>query len=523
MATLLSFAMVNHILAPVGNPTETVSISAGWYDSGARRLRPGSSEVFDRQGVSFVAVTQAFNTTTSMGRLTLNMLLSFAQFEREVTGERIRDKIAASKRKGMVDGRPAAARLRCRRPRPGGQPGRGRDRAHDLPTLPGARLRSPSCKRCWSIKGIVSKRRVERGGGGGGGGGGPPRPGHRRHAARPRRALPADCRIGSTAARSPSRRGPSRPACGDSSTKILWDAVQARLADNRVDRRAGGDAAAPSLLAGLLVDGEGRRLTPSHTTKAGRRYRYYVSHALVTGTRSATANGLRLPASDLEAAIEQRLCGFLIDRAALFDEFQGGLSPGDPGTGLLTTAAELAYTWTTCPLVERRRRLLVVVDRVVVTEGQLEIQLCRQGLGTLLRGEAPTAPDPPRDDDPLRLVVTFKRRRVGKENRLLLESADSSARRTSDTALHRQLARAQHYRALALGGRWPVDSRARHRGRRHAVLLRAGAAGWGSWRRLFVTAILKDRHPVELTANRLATRITLPADWSAQRTALGLD
>ena len=58
-------------------------------------------EIFDAQGVSFVAVTQQFNTTTSMGRLTLNVLLSFAQFEREVTGERIRDKIAASKQKGM--------------------------------------------------------------------------------------------------------------------------------------------------------------------------------------------------------------------------------------------------------------------------------------------------------------------------------------------------------------------------------------------------------------------------------------
>src|SRR5208283_5167697 len=69
-------------------------------------------EIFDAQGVSFVSVTQAFNTTTSMGRLTLNVLLSFAQFEREVTGERIRDKIAASKKKGMWDGRAARARLR---------------------------------------------------------------------------------------------------------------------------------------------------------------------------------------------------------------------------------------------------------------------------------------------------------------------------------------------------------------------------------------------------------------------------
>ena len=68
-------------------------------------------EIFDTQGVSFVSVTQQFNTTSSMGRLTLNVLLSFAQFEREVTGERIRDKIAASKTEGHVDGRQRAARL----------------------------------------------------------------------------------------------------------------------------------------------------------------------------------------------------------------------------------------------------------------------------------------------------------------------------------------------------------------------------------------------------------------------------
>ena len=78
-------------------------------------ISPKMVEVFDAQGVSFVAVTQQFNTTTSMGRLTLNVLLSFAQFEREVTGERIRDKIAASKRKGIWMGGVSVDRVR--RPR----------------------------------------------------------------------------------------------------------------------------------------------------------------------------------------------------------------------------------------------------------------------------------------------------------------------------------------------------------------------------------------------------------------------
>jgi DNA invertase Pin-like site-specific DNA recombinase len=107
-------------------------------------------ELFDRHGVTFVAVTQQFNTTTSMGRLTLNILLSFAQFEREVIGERVRDKIAASKKKGMwmggvtplgdVDGRGDPARLCDRGSQAGHRPRGGRDGAADLSPIPGAWL-----------------------------------------------------------------------------------------------------------------------------------------------------------------------------------------------------------------------------------------------------------------------------------------------------------------------------------------------------------------------------------------------
>ena len=99
-------------------------------------------EIFDRREVSFVSVTQQFNTTTSMGRLTLNVLLSFAQFEREVTGERIRDKIAASKKKGHVDGGQSTARIRCQGPQACGQRGRSRDRPPHLPSLRAAQVRT---------------------------------------------------------------------------------------------------------------------------------------------------------------------------------------------------------------------------------------------------------------------------------------------------------------------------------------------------------------------------------------------
>ena len=97
-------------------------------------------EVFDRNGVTFVSVTQSFNTTTSMGRLTLNILLSFAQFEREVTAERIRDKVAASRKKGMWMGGMPAVRLRGERPEAGHQRGRCRACPLDLRPLPRDRL-----------------------------------------------------------------------------------------------------------------------------------------------------------------------------------------------------------------------------------------------------------------------------------------------------------------------------------------------------------------------------------------------
>ena len=99
-------------------------------------------ELFDAHGVSFVSVTQQFNTTSSMGRLTLNVLLSFAQFEREVTGERIRDKIAASKTQGHVDGRLRADRLRAARADPGGRRASCAAGAGDLPAVPGAGVRA---------------------------------------------------------------------------------------------------------------------------------------------------------------------------------------------------------------------------------------------------------------------------------------------------------------------------------------------------------------------------------------------
>ena len=263
-------------------------------------------EAFDARGVSFVSITQQFNTTTSMGRLTLNVLLSFAQFEREVTGERIRDKIAASKKKGMWMG---------------GLPPLGYDvqnrklvvnEKEALTVLHIFRryvqLRSVRALQAeLDAAGIRSKRRTLADGTAYGG----------QKFSRGALYLMLQNRIyrGEITHKGNAYPG-EHPAIVE---KPLWDEVQAMLAENRVNRATGSDAKHPSLLAGLAFDENGERLTPSHAVKKGTRYRYYVSTSLITGAAKDRSKGRRIPAANLETLVITRLRTFLADQGAILD------------------------------------------------------------------------------------------------------------------------------------------------------------------------------------------------------------
>ena len=262
-------------------------------------------EVFDRRAVSFVSITQHFNTTTSMGRLTLNVLLSFAQFERGVIGERVRDKIAASKKKGMWMG---------------GMPPLGyniKDRKlvvddDEARTVVRIYRRYLALKSVHALKdelgkaGIRSKRRARPDGTEYGG----------QKLSRGALYLMLQNRIYRGEI---SHRGHSFP--GEHSAIIeqpLWDEVQAVLAKNRVERATGVRAKHPSLLAGLVFDETGARLTPTYAVKKGTRCRYYVSTALLTGVENRSS-GKRIPAGNLEGLVINRLRAFLADPAAVLD------------------------------------------------------------------------------------------------------------------------------------------------------------------------------------------------------------
>ena len=224
-------------------------------------------EIFEAEGVSFVSVTRSFNTTTSMGRLTLNMLLSFAQFEREVTGERIRDKIAASKRKGIWVGGivPLGYEVRERKLV---IRGRGRDGAADLRALSGARLLACAATRVAGARHRDPTTHPQLGSD------------DRRRAADqwPARLPLAEPGAGELNHRGGSYPGQHAPVI----TPALFDAVQDKLTANRNGAR-GQRAASGALLLGRIFDDRGNRMTPSTAKKGAIRYRYYLSSVLAQG------------------------------------------------------------------------------------------------------------------------------------------------------------------------------------------------------------------------------------------------
>jgi site-specific DNA recombinase len=246
-------------------------------------------ELFDTHDVSFVSVTQQFNTTTSMGRLTLNVLLSFAQFEREVTSERIRDKIAASKRKGLWVGGMAALGYDTK------------DRKISINEIEADRVRTifRSYLRLGSLnrlmtdlrdQGIVTKVRTLKTGKTVGGI--PFTRGPLAHLLRNR------FYIGEVAFKGEVLPG-EQPAIVD---RQLFDAVQAKLTQQMNNHKI-ARMRSEALLAGRIFDDRGNRMTPTHVRKRGIKYRYYLSSTLLQGQAQRSGSIRRVPATHIEALV----------------------------------------------------------------------------------------------------------------------------------------------------------------------------------------------------------------------------
>jgi site-specific DNA recombinase len=246
-------------------------------------------ELFDIHDVSFVSVTQSFNTSSSMGRLTLNVLLSFAQFERELIGERVRDKIAASKRKGIWVGGPV----------PLGYAAVDKKIVVVLAEAAAVRTIFARYLQLGSVRalaeeldrrGIRSKpRRLSDGRTVGGGRFGVGALAH---------LLKNRFYIGEVVYRGEVHRGKHEPIL----ESALFEAVQAKLAAQAAARRC-RLRGSPALLSRCLFDHRGNRMSPTHTNKGGARYRYYVSQAVLRGKPQPAGLVGRAPAAEIEALV----------------------------------------------------------------------------------------------------------------------------------------------------------------------------------------------------------------------------
>ena len=481
-------------------------------------------EIFDRQGVSFVSVTQQFNTTTSMGRLTLNVLLSFAQFEREVTGERIRDKIAASKKKGLWMGGFVPLGYRP-----------------DQRTLVIHKREAEIVRTIFTLyceNGSVAKVEAELA---------------RRGIRRPKSTAVTSGRayggraftrgeiykllsnpiyVGEIGHKG-SRYEGQHPAIVDRNT---WAQARARLAANTHARHIQLGARDPSLLAGILYDESGNRLTPTHANRHGKRYRYYAQQSSKTQKRGRPREPerrWRVPATEIENAIVDRLTRQLVNHQWILQNCGGDDDTIARRRSVFANARELAERLRSESRGALREILLMLLLRVTLGEPKMRVDIRRAGLKAALgvtnamhseryassdredaSAETPTSATSTVTDRIL-LNIPIKLRRRGVETKLIIDAPDSSEVAEPDPALIKMIANAHQWWEDLVAHRYSTMralSEAYSKNERYVarVLQLAFLAPE------IVDAIVAGTQPIEMTAQRLITLPDLPPSWTGQ-------
>ena len=432
-------------------------------------------ELFEAHGVFFVAVTQQFNTTTSMGRLTLNVLLSFAQFERELAGERIRDKFAASRRKGMWMGGTI----------PLGYDVKNRklvinEQEADRVRLVFRQYLAVGClaklRTDLEQRGMRSKQRILISGRAQGGG------------SFGRGALYhlLQNRIyrGEAVHKGVAYPGEHKAIVDEE----LWRAVQDRLAANRTIRRK-SRIETGALLGGLIYDDRGNIMSPTYSIRRGNRYRYYISSALLHDRRPDAGSLARINADDVERLVVAVL-GRELSRPEL-------LADG-PSAG-----------WS----AETRTLVRDTVERVVIQSGQ--VQITRRPAATSAAG------DPPDEDgDPRQVHVEplpAPRPRARKE--IIVPGGRDSPPRRLNQALILAIARAKSWMRDLRGGKYADTMDIARQSQLSDAHVRR-ILRFGYLAPDIVEAIVEGRQPRSLTVKRLLQGI--PCAWADQRTAFGL-
>ncbi|AMN39044.1 recombinase family protein [Rhodoplanes sp. Z2-YC6860] len=331
-------------------------------------------EVFDGNSVTFVSVTQAFNTTTSMGRLTLNILLSFAQFEREVIGERIRDKFAASRKKGMwmggyvpmgytvkdrklVINKPEAALVLSIFER-FAKMGSGTKLVRAL-ALENARNRYGKLIDKGALYKLLNNRTY----------------------------------VGEAVHKGTAYPGEHQPIID----RALWDKVHSVLKESPRKRASATRIQSPALLKGLIFGSNGAPMTPTHTRKRGRLYRYYIA---TSALRSGIADNnpvRRIPAIDIENAVVEQIKLMVRSPEIIAATWRAVRKQADGLTErqVRDHLNRFLEVWNELFPIEQARIVQLLVDRVEVSTTGADITLRTEGLASLVRDIGP--PSAPTD------------------------------------------------------------------------------------------------------------------------------
>jgi DNA invertase Pin-like site-specific DNA recombinase len=456
-------------------------------------------EILDRKGASFVSITQSFNTTTSMGRLTLNMLLSFAQFEREVTGERIRDKIYASKRKGIWMGGPVPLGYDVvERKLVVNEPEAEQVRAIlqlyltvssvpelvDMLARNGSRTKLQQCKDGGTRGGCNFKR------------------GNLYH------LLSNRIYRGMTVHKGEAFDGEH----GAIISEDLWNQVQAKLAkqgqggsSRKVSPRAG-------VLAGLIYDGEGRAMVLTHTQKGNRRFHYYANRYETLGDSTAS----RVSARDIENIVTDQLAQTLESGRQMQNMLLVGSYNSEQLHTVISRCAKLATELSVAKYARKQEVVRNILDRIVLHGDRVTIRIDNRGLLNIIKADNSVQPSQ------ANLIIERHaiRLRRGKALRLVIPATESGDHvQMRDEKLLALIVESRTIMELITSNpRKSIPALASEQGRCRVRMMKV--AKLACLDPDIVTAIVEGRQPLKLTPGKLLAA-DLPLAWTDQKRALG--
>lgn len=381
-------------------------------------------ELFDKQNASFVSITQHFNTTTSMGRLTLNILLSFAQFEREVTGERIRDKVAASKKKGMwMGGRVPIGYLRV-------------DKKLEIDPIQSCTIKTIfekyiEFKSVEKLKEYLENTNIKS------------KSGLSFSKGNLYKILSNNIYISLITHKNNTYNGEHKPIIAFET----FEKVQKQLQENRIVNICNTKSASNSLLAGKIYDDKNNRMSPSHSNTKNKRYRYYVSQALIKAQKSEAGSITKIPAGEIEKFVVETIKEFLLDSTKLQKYIEGFN---------ISKQKSIFKVVNNIENYSNPRLIRAILNKVIIAKKYVEITLCEKmlvkTLENLTQEIEPPEESKPETEVPISILKEVKITRTSQSGNVLIINTENKLTSRPNPYLINAIVKSHYWNKLLLEG-----------------------------------------------------------------------